>query len=494
MPENGTQLRSIAWTQVFPFVRLFRTFPLALDYTRLTLAFACVLILYAGGRVLDRAWIATGHGVLSSQMSSEYNGLTIQMNEVQIYASQNANRYREWRNATTQAAQDDKTFTAKMEGPFITLVEFESRCFAGAVLGVWSGNLGVSGTSPALLSSGLAAWKGGLWLVTQHTWYALVYGIFYLIVFALFGGAICRSAAMQSARDERISIGEAFRFSREKFGGLLWAKLFPIVIFVGIAAIMIVGGLVAGLFAKIPGVGGLFLGVPFVLAILGGFALAVLFIATVLGWQLMWPTIAVEGSDGFDAASRAWSYTGSRIWHLGFYTAVLLSFGGLCYTLVRLVVLFVLKLTHTFVGWGANVFDSSVTGYGKLDVMWRMPGWNDLALLPDPTGPSLWGRLGSTSMSTGDWLGYLFISIWVFIVIGLLVAFVISYCCTGAVQMYFLLRRDVDATDYDEIYYEEPAESAATAFVAVSATTTATPEAEAPDNGESSEQPGPSDN
>ncbi len=57
---------------------------------------------------------------------------------------------------------------------------------------------------------------------------------------------------------------------------------------------------VGGLLGAIPWVE-LLTGLFYPLGLLGGLALAVLFMATVLGFHLMWPTIAVEGSDGFDA-------------------------------------------------------------------------------------------------------------------------------------------------------------------------------------------------
>ena len=43
MGENGSELRSIAWTHVFPFLRLFKTFKLAIPPDRMILALACVL-------------------------------------------------------------------------------------------------------------------------------------------------------------------------------------------------------------------------------------------------------------------------------------------------------------------------------------------------------------------------------------------------------------------------------------------------------------------
>ena len=53
MADNGAELRSIAWSQAFPFLRLFQTLRLALDFKRLMLALGAVMLTYLGGVILD---------------------------------------------------------------------------------------------------------------------------------------------------------------------------------------------------------------------------------------------------------------------------------------------------------------------------------------------------------------------------------------------------------------------------------------------------------
>lgn len=345
-------------------------------------------------------------------------------------------------------------------GPFISLLKFELRCFGAAIQGVCNSRWGFEGRAldpqPAMCGSIESALRGLLWMVNQHGWYTLLFALYNLLIFAHFGGAICRSAAVQSAREENISIGESLEFVRQRFGGFILAPLLPAGVFIAIALLMFVGGLIGGL---VPYLGELFTGLFYPLALLGGFALAIVALATVLGFHLMWPTIAVEGSDGFDALSRACSYVGSRIWHVGFYSFVLLLYGGVSFVLLRVLTVLTLKLSHKFTGAGMNLFNSAKSDWvDKLNAMWSMPAWSDLSLLPNGGEAPLWGTFRSSPLDATESAGAFFIALWVFLVVGLLAAFVISFFFCGSTQMYFLLRRDVDATDWEEVYYEETEE------------------------------------
>ena len=348
----------------------------------------------------------------------------------------------------------------KPRGPFRSLLSFEMRCFGAAIQGVCNGRWGFQGRAldaqPAMCGSIESALRGLLWMVNQHGWYTLLFALYNLLIFAHFGGAICRSAAMQSAREENISIGESLAFVRQRFGGFILAPLLPAGVFIGIALLMFVGGLIGGL---IPYLGELAAGIFYPLALLGSFALAVVVLATVLGFHLMWPTIAVEGSDGFDALSRACSYVGSRIWHVGFYSFVLLLYGGVSFVFLRVLAVLTLKLSHKFTGAGMNLFSSAKSDWiDKLNAMWSMPAWADLSLLPNASTTPLWGSFRNSPLDATESVGAFLIALWVFLIVGLLAAFVVSFFFCGSTQMYFLLRRDVDATDWEEVYYEETEE------------------------------------
>src|SRR5690606_18437347 len=112
------------------------------------------------------------------------------------------------------------------------------------------------------------------------------------------------------------------------------------------------------------------------LALLGGFVMALLVIGALGGGSLLWPTIAVEGSDGFDAMSRSYSYVYSRPWRAAFLAAVAIVYGAICYLFVRLVVFLILVTTRCFVGIPLSWPDRYETGAQtatKLDAIWPAP-------------------------------------------------------------------------------------------------------------------------
>jgi hypothetical protein len=97
MADNGSELRSIAWTQVFPFLRLFRTFKLTLNLSSLLFGLAAVLGCYLGGRILDGIWLCAGSGVTVAADGQE--------SEVQAYAGRSVDKFVDWKTETQGARQ-----------------------------------------------------------------------------------------------------------------------------------------------------------------------------------------------------------------------------------------------------------------------------------------------------------------------------------------------------------------------------------------------------
>ena len=345
-------------------------------------------------------------------------------------------------------------------GPFAALLAYEMRCFAAGAEAVFAGRLtwtlGPESSEPSLLGSVAAAGSGVSWLITQRPCYGAALGLLHLLVMALFGAAICRHSAVQLARDESIGTAAALHFARGKWKECVLAPLMPI----GVAALIAIALALGSLLGAIPALE-VVSGAAYFLALLGGFALAMITIAFVLGVHLMWPTIAIESSDAFDAVTRGIGYAAQRAWNAGFYYVVLLIYGALSLAMVRLIALLVLKFTHKFTRMGLSAFGqvhgSQTEAISKLDAMWHMPAWSDLSVLPTAAGTPFWGEFAPAPLGTTEWIAAWFIAVWVFMVVGVVAAFVTSFYFCGVTQVYFLLRRDVDATDWNEIYYEEDA-------------------------------------
>jgi hypothetical protein len=285
---------------------------------------------------------------------------------------------------------------------------------------------------------------GVLWLVSEHWLYAIIFLLSSLAVVAFFGGAIHRIAALHFAREEKISIVQAMRFSCGKFLSYFTAPLIPAAGILLLGLLLALGGLIGSIWV----IGNILMGILFFLALIGGLIIAFLAVGLVGGAPLMYPTIAVEGSDSFDAISRSFSYVLSRPWRASFYGLVALVYGVITYVFVRLFVYLAMAGTHCFVKWGVVTGGETLHQEAdKLDVMW-----------PAPTFENLWGRANweamTDTMPVGAWL----IGVWVFLLAAGVLAFLLSYAASSTTVIYYLLRRKVDATDLDDVYVEEAPE------------------------------------
>jgi hypothetical protein len=258
---------------------------------------------------------------------------------------------------------------------------------------------------------------------------------------AITGGAITRISAVQVARDEKISVRQALRFSTGKVLSFIFAPLIPIII-------VVVIGLVLGvlsMFMSVGYVGGLWsivVGALFVLALIAGLVMALTSLGLVGGGHLMYPTIAVEGSDSFDAVSRSFSYLYARPWQLIFYSAVALVYGAITYLFVRFFLYLLLYLTHA--GVGMFMWGTAYDGTSLMHAMW-----------PAPTSPmNLSYDIAFPVLGTLHDIGAFLIAFWVYLAIAMLGAYAISLYYSSSTIIYYLMRREVDATAIDEVYLE----------------------------------------
>jgi hypothetical protein len=282
------------------------------------------------------------------------------------------------------------------------------------------------------------------WLFCQYWLFAIAFLAVALGIWAVFGGAIHRIAALHFAREEKISVTQALKFSCSKALSFYTAPLIPLALILVAGVLMALGGLILGNWD----VSAVLMGVLFGLAVLGGLVIAFLMVGLLAGGWLMYPTIAVESSDSFDAISRSYSYVFSRPWRTAAYGLVALVYGVICYLFVRLFAYLVLCSTHYFVGWGVFAGGQSVAPTAdKLDVIWPAPTYNNLIAWPT------WEAMNGWEAVSG-----VLVLIWVLPIAGLVLAFLLSYCSSASTVIYFLLRRKVDATDLDDVYVEEPEE------------------------------------
>ena len=329
--------------------------------------------------------------------------------------------------------------SVKGKGIFSTFVNFKMTQANNAVKAL------VFGADTKQVKTYVYQYLMGLcWLTRFHPVFALFMIIIGLAIWAVVGGAICRITALQFAREERIGPIQALKYSLGKFPSYFSAPLIPIAIILVICIVIFgVSWIVA-----VPVIGELLGSLLFPLALVGGFIIALVAVGLMGGFNLMFPTIAVEGSDSFDAISRSFSYVFARPWRMGFYTAVAAIYGAVCYLFVRFFTFLLLIGTHYSSKFAVN-FDSSARMIirGKLDAMW-----------PTPTFSHLLPEVSWVGLNFSESFGAALILVWVAIVVAALLGFVVSFFFSVNTIIYFLLRRQVDATDLEDVYVEQDVE------------------------------------
>lgn len=275
-------------------------------------------------------------------------------------------------------------------------------------------------------------------------------------VWALFGGAITRLAAVRLARDERVPIGQAVRHARVRWSGYFWAPLFPL-----IAALLPTLGLASVGWLMRFDAGLIVLGVLFPLLLVGGLLMVVLLLGLTVGWPLMWATISTEGTDTFDALSRTYAYVYQRPLSYLFYVVVAALVGLLSAILAWGIGIGVVYLTLWGASWSAGVAQTD-----RLAA--EVSQW--VSIVPEPAPPvvvdvyrsSEPGRIRMMGppppLSATGRFGARLIAVWIGLVELLVVAFNISFFWSSAAAIYMLLRKQVDATEPDEVYIEDEEE------------------------------------
>jgi len=359
----------------------------------------------------------------------------------------------------------------KGQGLFSTFFQYEINQVSGVVDGVIHNNwLDAEGVNAHVYNFFAI---GPIWLIWNHTVFFIIFAILFLLSWALFGGAISRIAAVHVARDEKISVRQAMNFAVGKLLSFASAPVIPLVIVIAIGLIVAI----AALIGNIPFLGPLAVGALFVIALLAGFVMTLVLLGTAGGFNLMYPTIAVEGSDSFDAISRSFSYVYARPWRMLFYSVVALAYGAITYLFVRLFIWLTLVLTHHFVGMG--IFTAADNTSDLLSAMWP--------------SPLVHGRLSYSPdylpLAAGQKIGAFFIECWVMLFVSFLGAFAISLYFSANTIVYYLMRNEVDSTELDDVYLEQSEEELEPAFTAVATETTvisdsSTPNPEPPPSGD----------
>jgi hypothetical protein len=382
---------------------MFQAFRMAIQPTKLVLAFAAIVVICVAGWLMDSA---------SRTVVVGRNDTT----ELDVYVA-------------TVLRPD--AFVARLgdsgerAGVFGTLWDFTGRHIHAALFPL------LEIDRHRVVDNLRACLLALVWAFDKHFVYSIIFFAIVLGALSVAGGAICRIAALQFARAERLGLTGAARFGLRKFISLFTAAITPVIVILVIGVFIIL----LGLWGNVPVIGELSVGLLLPLALAAAGVITVILIGAVGGFSLMFPAIAYEDSDCFDGISRSFSYVYARPWRTGFYMVVALVYGAICYAFVRFFLFLVLWVSYVFLGVGF------LRENEKLHAIWPTVSFADFL----GAGP---GAAMNWSMSAGAFLVHL----WVLVVIGLMVSFVISFYYSACTIIYALLRHRVDKIALEEVY------------------------------------------
>ncbi len=387
----------------FLFPRIFQAFRLSIQPTKLLIAFCAVALICLTGWIMD---MASQSVVVGPNDSTKLDVYTWSITHP---------------HASTPLFRD----TGLRTGVFAALWTFTSAHLHSALSSLFQANI------EAAIRNIIACFASLIWAFRHHVVYSLIFFAISLAVLSVAGGAICRIAALQFAGAERPGLRHAVRFGLRKFTALFTAPLTPML------AIIIIGAtiILLGALGNIPFAGELTVGLLLPAALVVAVLITVVAIGLVGGFSLMFPTIAYEDSDCFDSMSRSFSYIYNKPWRMGFYMTIAFVYGAVCYMFVRFFSFLVLWTTHAFLQLG---FASK---NAKLRAIWPAPELDDF-FGAGVAAPTNW----STSVSSA------LVYFWVLVVVGLVVAFVISFYFSASTIIYALMRNRVDLIALEDVY------------------------------------------
>ena len=396
------------------------SFKLAVGPIKMLLAFIAVLTTCLLGFLMDQCSQSV---VVCSQHTSQY-GLNVGQTELDL-CIQNPSQ--------TDAFIEQFQGSAGRQGVFSTLWNFTTSRFHHATTQLLNlGNANIFENVQSVLADIWQCFRAMGWAFRYHSFYSVFYFTFSFFVFAFIGGAICRCAALEFAQEERPGLFEAFHYAAEKYRSYLSAPLIP----VGMVGIFSLVVLLSGLAGSIPWLGDVLLVILFGFLLVFGLIIVLLTVGVAAGGLLLYPSIAYEGTDGLDSIGRSFSYVLNRPVRMFYYVFMSSAFGTFCYLILRLMIYIVLGFTYRLLEMGMAIAGCA----DKIERVWVRPDF--LNILSKASGAA---NISESFMSY--WI-YFFL----LIIIGFLLAYIISYVFSAATVIYALMRKKVDHVAYEQVY------------------------------------------
>ncbi len=312
-------LRSVAWTEICPWLVIFRTFRPAVSLQTLLPAAVAITLTVCGWSLL--AWVFSGDSDASQQ--ARLRQLVAPPQQCPWLAMTTGVPDRPTLPNVSQWTGQLAAEAGQPQDPFFG----PWSVIASPLRGVFHPDVSSASELARLALQGL--WSLAVW--------------------AFFGAMIARVVAVRLACGERIGTMAALRHASSKWGSYFSAPLLPLLgVLLTALPVYALGWIMRA------DVGVLAAALVWPLALLAGLIMAVLLLGLLFGWPLMWATIGTEGTDSFDALSRSYSYVFQRPLHYLFYAFVAAVFGALGWLLVSNFSAAVVALTYWAAGWGAG--------------------------------------------------------------------------------------------------------------------------------------------
>ncbi len=263
-----------------------------------------------------------------------------------------------------------------------------------------------------------------------------------LVIWSIIGGAITRISAVEYAKDESLKMLDGVKFSLKKFWSYFWSPIVPAigVVFFALCNVLI------GFVGKLGAFGDIFLAFGFPLTLISSFMVAFVGIIGIIGLCLMFPTISAEGSDAFDAMSRAYSYVLSKPRRFFTYFFISSLYGIFCVVLVGASACFIVNIAFDTVGIGM--------GQKFKDIIAAVNIKPDYCSIISASASDFKAGLAGIDNWAERFVALSIVLCLMVVKTGVF-GFALAYIGSAKTIVYFLLRKDVDETDISDIYVED---------------------------------------
>lgn len=244
----------------------------------------------------------------------------------------------------------------------------------------------------------------------------LALGLPLVAIVAVMGGSLSRSTAFEFCRGQLVSTEDTLGFALRRARQFTFAVIGPLVFCAAVFLLIAIGGLSLS-FPVLDLVGALFYG----LALLMGTLVTFVLVLHLVALPMIVPSLAIEGTDAFDAIQRSYAYViGKPLRYLS-YALMLTFLASIAIAVFTTLAFGAIEMTD----WAAELFATDSTN--------RVLNGQ--------------GELGATKG-----ISHTIITIWRTLLEVIIAGYAISIFFTSSTLLYLVTRRICDGQDMNEVW------------------------------------------